>query len=152
MATIKGDKKLQKKFKKLANQIKSNKAPMYKRIGIKLLNEINNNFKTESHEGTPWPFPTLETVLARRGEGDIMLLQDTGLLRASFSPGHTDSRYKVNNDMIRVGTMTEYALTHEEGRDNIPQRKMLPSTKKALGISIKIADGYIDEKIKKAGL
>jgi phage virion morphogenesis protein len=147
LTSIKGDKALQIKFRRLASQIKSNKTPMYKRIGIKLLNEIDKNFKTESHDGKRWQSLSDRTIFARRRgprAGSPQILQDTGTLRRSFD-------FEATNNQVKVGTNIEYAPKHEHGI-GVPQRKMLPSDRKALEISVKIADQYIEDQLKKEGL
>lgn len=147
LTSIKGERELQFKFRRLANQIKSNKTPMYKRIGIKILNAIDENFRTESHDGKRWQSLSDRTVFSRRRgprTGVPKILQDTGTLRRSFA-------MEADNSKVRVGTNIEYAPQHEYGI-GVPQRKMIPSDKKALEISVKIADGYIDEQLKKEGL
>jgi phage virion morphogenesis protein len=147
LSTIKGEKALQFKFRRLANQIKKNKTPMYKRIGIKVLNAIDENFRTESHDGKRWQSLSDLTVFARRrgpGAGSSKILQDTGTLRRSFD-------FDANNSQVRVGTNIEYAQQHEFGL-GVPERKMIPSDKKVLEISVKVADDYIDEQLKKGDL
>lgn len=147
MTTIKGDKALQFKFRRLVNQIKTNKTPMYKRIGIKILNEIDKNFKTESHDGKRWQSLSDRTIFARRRgprAGSPQILQDTGTLRRSFN-------LEANNNLVRIGTNIEYAQQHEHGI-GVPQRRMIPSDKKTLEISIKIADDYTEEQLKKERL
>lgn len=147
MITTKGEKFLKAKFKKLAKQIKSNKTPMFKRIGIEVLNEVSKNFQTESNDGKRWQGLSSDTKKQRRegpGSGNPRILQNTGTLRRSFV-------FDANNNRVKVGTSIEYAPLHEFG-NGVPQRKMLPTNKRALEISIEVADKYIDEKIKQADL
>lgn len=147
LTSIKGERALQFKFRRLANQIKSNKTPMYKRIGIKILNAIDENFRTESHDGKRWQGLSDRTVFSRRRgprAGSPKILQDTGTLRESFT-------MDADNSKVKVGTNVEYAPQHERGL-GVPQRKMIPSDRKALEISVQVADGYIEDQLKKEGL
>ena len=133
------------KFKKIENQFE-NKIPLYKRIGVNLLNEISNTFKEESHEGRAWKPLSIATISIRRkggGRGRPKILQDTGTLKRSFV-------MDANNTRIKIGTPIKYASKHEFGFRQIPQRKMLPSRKKALSLSVSIADKYFEEKLKEA--
>ena len=135
------------RFKKFTDKL-GNKIPMYKRIGVKLLNEISNTFKEEAHEGEKWKSLSEVTIKRRRkgkGTGKPKILQDTGTLKRSFV-------LKVDNIKVIVGTPVEYSYKHEFGEERIPQRKMLPSYKKGLVIAIKVSDDYVKEKIKEVML
>lgn len=134
---------LQARFRKLARRIK-NKRSMFKRIGILLLNAVSENFETESHEGERWEMLSATTV-ARRRLGTSKILQDTGRLRGSFVQ-------EATNREVRVGSPIEYAPIHEEGEGNVPQRKMLPSKKLALSISVDVAGNFIKEGIRDSKL
>lgn len=158
---MKGVKKLRRKFNRLVRKVK-NKRPLYKRIGIKLLNEISRTFETETHEGKRWKALSLATVMKRRkgkGEGRPRILQDTGTLRRSFVREvkrdyvriHIDPAKKTIKEGKIVGTPIEYAPKHEFG-EGVPKRPMLPSEKRALEIAIDVADKYVGENIKKTKL
>lgn len=140
---ISNDRLVQARFRRLASNIK-NKRPMFKRIGVKLLNEISENFDKESHEGQPWDRLSATTV-ARRRLGSDKILQDTGRLRGSFVEEATTTS-------VRVGSPIEYAPTHEDGKGNVPQRKMLPSKTLALSISVDVAGNFIKESIRNSKL
>lgn len=161
---IKGTKKLQRRFNRLARKIR-NKTPLYKRIGIQLLNEISHTFETETHEGRPWKPLKLSTIMARRkgkGKGTPKILQDTGTLRRSFVREvkkdyvkiHIDPGKKTIKDGVVVGTPIEYAPYHEFGgaKGRPPRRPMLPSMNRALQMSVQISDKYIDEQLRRVGL
>ena len=151
--TVIGLNKLQRKFNKFARQLK-NKKPMFKAIGIKLINEINETFESESFEGTPWQRLKLSTIEARRkGRGPELdkILQDSGTLRKSYAPQNSEGRYLVNNDFVRVGTNVEYAASHEFGIGN-PKRQMTPSKKRALEIAVPIANLFVNRSLRKSRL
>ncbi len=121
----------QKKLNRMAKSV-ANRRAMFTQIGIKVINEISNTFKGESHEGKPWkPLSPVTIAMRRSGgiSGTIKILQDTGKLRREFVSKPT------NND-VKIGTPTEYAPKHEFG-ENIPRRQMLPSRERGLKIATK---------------
>lgn len=151
--TLVGLTETQRKFNKAAKQLK-NKKPMFKAIGIKLLNEINRTFETETFEGEPWQRLSEATKKSRRkgrGPDDDKILQDTGKLKSSYSPQNADSRYFVSRNFVRVGTNVEYAASHEFGIDN-PEREMIPTKKRALEIAVPVADFFVKRSLRQARL
>lgn len=151
--TLVGLTKLQRKFNKFAKQLK-NKEPMFKAIGIKLLNEINRTFETETFEGEPWQRLSDATKKSRRkgrGPEEDKILQDTGNLKNSYSPQNGESRWFVSRSFVRVGTNVEYAASHEFGMGN-PERGMIPTKKRALEIAVPIADLFVNRSLRKARL
>lgn len=157
--TVMGFNKLQRKFNQLAKQLR-NKEPMFKGIGIKLLNEINETFEKESFEGSPWERlkqstifarPGISLVEARKGTAEVKILQNTGTLRRSYSPGDSESRYSVSKNFVRVGTNLEYAAIHEFGIGS-PKRQMIPSKKRALEIAIPVANFFVNRSLRSSRL
>jgi len=141
---IRGNTALKRKFQRLARGIK-NRRPLMKRIGVKLLNEVSENFKREGHEGIPWTPLSPFTVARRRGGGGgAKILQDTGKLRKSFTE-------ESNNQRTKVGTIVAYAENHEDGK-GVPERKMLPSQEKTFEVAVAVTECYLKENINKAGL
>lgn len=142
-------KRLQSKFRKLAQGIKQRRA-MMNRIGVQLLNAVSQNFKEQGHEGAAWE-PLKPRTLARRRTGRGVkksrgrILEDTGQLRRSFAA-------EADNDSVRVGSNVIYAPTHEFGRGAIPKRPMLPGMRKGLQLALMITENYIAESINKADL
>ena len=103
---------------------------------------INQNFKTQGKNVGGWaPFKYGGRKLPG-GQIDktAKLLQDTGRLRASFSPFY-------GRNFAGVGTDLNYAVTHEFGlpHKNLPDRRMLPrDTDKSVSTNvIRIYDHYI---------
>jgi len=90
-------------------------------VAVLLDSWVQRNFKTQGGNVGGWvgfkyggrvlPDGTIDT--------SAKLLQDTGLLRASFAPSSNDK-------IARIGTELPYAATHEFGRGAIPARRMLP--------------------------
>ena len=143
---IKGLKETQRRFNALARKLK-NKIPLYKRIGIMVLNEIDKTFRSEEHEGSKWERLSPATIAARRkgrGPGGARILQDTGTLRSSFTSEPSISK-------VKVGTEIEYASPHEFGL-GVPKRQMIPSIKRGFEIAIEVSDKYIKDKLKQAQL
>ena len=139
--------RLQSKFKRLAKNLR-NKQPLFKRIGVKLLNEIDTTFKTEDFEGKRWtPLAPATTLRRRRGPGigSARILQDTGTLRQSFV-------MDVGRTKLTVGTPVDYSETHEEGLGNVPQRRMLPSEKRTLEIAVDTTEKLVKEQIRNVRL
>jgi len=139
---IDGVDKLQRRFQRLSRKIK-NRRILFKRIGVRLLNTVSDNFDKEAHEGKPWRVLSSATIAGRRkgrGAGSTKILQDTGLLRSSFV-------MDANNSRVKVGTPVKYAPTHEFGKGKMPKRKMLPSKERALSIAIEVAENYVKEGI-----
>ena len=120
-----GTKVLQARFKKLAKRT-SNRSTLFKRIGVKVLNEIDKTFKEETHEGEPWTPLQLSTIARRRG-GLARILQDTGTLRRSYG-------FEATPNLVRIGTPIIYAPPHQDGEGNLPERPMIPTKKRGLEI------------------
>lgn len=111
----------QRNLRKLQKQIPNLTVP-HKRIAVFLLKWVLTNFKQEGKPIGGWtPF----ALGGRRTSGGIdttaKLLQDTGLLRNSFSTFH--SRRDAG-----VGSNLSYAEDHNEGdpSSNLPARRMVP--------------------------
>ena len=122
----------------------NNRLVLFKRIGIKLLNEIDKTFREETHEGKAWS-PLSEATRARKGRGgeSSKILQDTGVLRESYVS-------KVGRSQVAVGTPIVYSKPHEEGTERLPQRKMLPSKRRGLEIALDATRGFVKTKVKRA--
>lgn len=133
---IEGIKKLEKDLCKISGKIGDDRRIAFKRVGIQLLNRIDEIFK--SGGDPPWKPLSETTILQRRqgkGSGDARILQDTGTLRESFT-------FEATNKQVKAGTQIGYAARHEYGS---PQRKMLPQKKKALELTIKVFNNFIAE-------
>lgn len=144
---------LQRKFNKLARKIKK-LSPLYKAIGIKLLNQISEYFDKESIEGKPWKRLSVSTIMARRkgkniaSSKGVKILQDTGKLRASFAMSANNSRVIV---FPGGKPGREYAAQHEFGI-GVPRRPFMPPQWRALTIAIEQAERFIEKNLGGAGL
>jgi len=78
---------------------------------------VARNFQAEGIERR-WPQMSPNTRAARRGGGGgARLLQNTGILRASFAPSHSQSASRIDEGamQVSVGTSVQYAPFHEFG-------------------------------------
>jgi len=130
-------KKLQEVIRKVKNPRVANK-----RVSVWLLRWVNENFKSQGGKVGGWkPFKLGGRKIPGGGiDRSAKLLQDTGRLRASFSPFHSRNTAGVGSDL-------NYSLTHELGlpHKNLPSRRMLPldTDRQVTSGIIKIYDHYI---------
>ena len=150
--------KVREKFKELV-KIVEDPSPANKNVSKWLFRWVDDNFKSEGEKVGGWePFKYGGRVVSK-AKGDsqsivgrnylntsAQLLQDTGLLRASFESFHSKKE-------AGIGSWVEYSIMHELGSplNNVPARRMLPSRKdkdvsKAV---IKIYDAYIKKAKRK---
>lgn len=111
-------KALRRAIRKIKNPTQANKA-----VSIWLMRWVNENFKTQGGKVGGWkPFKLGGRPLPGGGiDRSAKLLQDTGRLRASFSPFHS-------RRVAGIGSDLNYSITHELGlpHRNLPSRRMLP--------------------------
>ena len=74
-------------------------------------------------------------------DSSAKLLQDTGTLRHSFIPFASKKNAGIGSDLI-------YSKTHDQGRGNIPQRRILPEKKEILPDIMKIFESHVRLSIK----
>ena len=94
-------------------------------IGLRQLKWIDDNFQQEGKLSVGGWQALKASTLARRRGGQGKILQDTGRLRGSFEVREATSSYVV------VGSVLEYAATHNFGRAGIPARRILPTIQQA---------------------
>ena len=99
-----GDKEVQASLGKLGGSIK-NLTPLHKRFGIAGRKWIAETFKVE---GRPRWRPLSKNTIAARRKGSSKVLQDKGLLRASYD-------YHATRQLVRLGTTKKIALLHQKG-------------------------------------
>jgi len=75
--------------------------------------------------------------------GSAALLQDTGALRLSFLPF-------VRQGSAGIGSDLPYSKAHEEGSNDLPQRRMLPKTAEVQVDVKEILDNFVLLTIRKA--
>lgn len=105
---VKGMARMRAVLNRLAKRATSRR-DLHARWAVLALNWINKNFQSEGGMVGGWAPLRPGTLAARRG-GSGRVLQDTGLLRASFIPRWT-------SEGASVGSAMKTALWHEEGTD-----------------------------------
>lgn len=133
------------KVKKLTSKLLAHLQPetLVKAMGLRLLSDVDKQFRTEgSHFGKKWA-PLKESTIARRRRGSSRILQDSGRLKTSF----IDFGVKINRTQGIIGSMVEYASDHEFGMAdrNLPQRKILPTQAQAKKILIPFLEASIEK-------
>lgn len=87
------------------------KATLSKLCGAAALKQLSDGFRANRNPyGQPW-----DKLKKRQGQ----ILRDTGRLANSFS-------YSAGATGFRFGTDVNYAVYHQYGTDNLPQREMVP--------------------------
>lgn len=98
--------------------------PALKLAGLYMMKSIDENFRAEGRPAK-WKKLARSTIEARRegpGRGRPMVLQDTGVLRASVTaPGGKGKGaglgiWKLSKAQLIIGTRVEYAAKHQEGK------------------------------------
>lgn len=152
-----GVKRLQRKFEKLAGNLR-NRRKLMKQIGIRLMIEADKNFIDQGREGKPWTKLSPATIAGRRtgkGKGPPKILLDTRRLNASITKTENkDNVFAVSNTMVKIGTNVGYAPKQhfgDPGPPKNPARPFLPSKKKALGVAIDATEKEIKRQKKNTG-
>jgi len=101
---IKGDKELQAKLSKVMQGTKD-LTPLHKRLGIAGQKWVAETFQKQ---GRPKWKPLSPNTLAARRSGGGRILQDSGLLRASYI-------FHATRTEATVGSSRKVALFHQEG-------------------------------------
>ena len=136
-----GSKPAKRKLRELMRKMR-NPRPANRQVSIWVLRWINANFKSQGGKVGGWkPFKLGGRKIPGGGiDRSAKLLQDTGRLRASFSPFHSRNTAGVGSDL-------RYSIEHELGlpHRNLPARRMLPlaSDRDVERGVIKIYDAYI---------
>jgi phage gpG-like protein len=127
-------------FKRLARAVKD-RTPANRRASVQLYGWIIRNYDREGGLASGWAPLAPETVKRKAKAGKEKILVWSGRLRNSF-------RGFYDNDAAGAGSDVTYSEFHEEGRDSLPKRKMLPERDVALDIGIQVYDHYIESAIK----
>ena len=135
---LKNYKDVATRINKLRISLGKTDVPM-KAIGLRIHKWILDNFAAEGAlGGKKWAPLATSTVMARRGgklkkaykggkitkgeyvsSAGIKILQDTGLMRASYN-------WRARADEVRIGSPEKKAKWHQEGGKHMPARPMLP--------------------------
>lgn len=115
------DKKLKQALRELHTST-SDLKPILSQIGYALVDEVEQNFESQSFFGSPWK----PSIRAKNQGGKT--LQDTGLLASSIG-------FSVDDDRVVVGTSVEYAPIHQLGGKAGRGRKTIIEPRAFLPIS-----------------
>lgn len=134
-----------RKMRQLQKKIPNLTVP-HKQISIMLDAWVLRNFKNEGRIVGGWPPFKLKGRRKKGGgiDSSAKLLQDTGVLRRSFTPFS-------NRHTAGIGSEIKYAKPHEFGdsKRNLPQRRMLPKEKEIRRQVFEIYENYIEKTIRK---
>lgn len=84
--------------------------------------------KSGNHEGLAKWTPLSEGYSAwkQKNYGDLPILTLTGDLRNSLTEENAEGAIlRITEDNLEIGTEIEYAIYHQEGRGNLPERRPL---------------------------
>lgn len=118
--------------------------PLLESIGLRGLKWINDNFESDGGLVGGWE-PLSEVTIARRRQESNRPLQDTGLLRSSFSFFVDSGRSvtfgsgvggrNIRGQGIAIGTRSRIASTHQFGMGRIPSRPMMMDKTTMVGLA-----------------
>ena len=125
-----------------------------RQVSVKLFQWVERNFKTEGKQLADPAWPPLKAGGRwkklpggkRTFDPSAKVLQDTGLLRQSFSPPYYDSK------MARVaahGEREPVADKHHFGRNGLPQRQLVPRKDQVIGDILRIANAHANKAARK---
>jgi len=124
---VKGTDELARSFRQIQKKVSNHKV-LYKRIGIKILKFVDDNFKAEGKENK-WKELSKLTIQARRKKSS-KILQDTGKLKQSYA-------YQVGGRSVKIGSPLEIAKYHEFGTKGY---QIVPVKKKVLLFGVNPAE------------
>lgn len=140
---IKGLEKAKKNLSEARKKLTRSKVP-YRQSAVFLDRWVQENFKTEGSKVGGWkPFKRGGRFAKRKGlDTAAKLLQDSGLLRASFKPWAT-------NRNAGIGSKLPYSEPHNEGTNGLPQRRMIPLRSEIAKDIRKIFSNYARKELAK---
>jgi phage gpG-like protein len=144
---IRGIDQLERKFFNLSRKVKDRR-PLNLMLGTEAFKWIQRNFQLDGKlagDGRAWTPLKPATIAWKRKRGYRQILRNTGLLRNAWDIVATNKESKV------VSRAT-YASAHDEGTKNIPQRKLIPTSKQFEPIAKKVTVEWMKENIRKARL
>jgi len=138
----------------------ADRATAYRKISIMLDQWVQQNFRSQGGKVGGWKELAPATLRARRrknlrgarrrkGErgagfvarlGRVMILQDTGRLKASLLP-FSDARD------AGIGSQLPYSRAHEEGLSPIPQRRIQPRSREVIAPARRILDEHVRQAL-----
>jgi phage gpG-like protein len=125
-----GSKQVQNKLRQLIKSVR-NTSVVNRKVSVWLLKWVNDNFKSQGRKVSSSGWKKLKAggrwVSAGGGwlkwDPSAKILQDTGVLRASFAIGRFYTRNSAG-----IGSDVSYSKYHQFGvpSRNLPKRRMLP--------------------------
>ena len=124
--TIIGDTKFKKKLTVFSANLANSKVAL-KRVGEMLLDNYQQNFKTEgSTLNSPWKplSASIQIAKIQSGFGSKGILERTGKLKNSIK------MLKLNKYLLEIGSENNYFRYHQSSaaRNKLPRRKMIDIT------------------------
>lgn len=154
--SIRIDPSVERRVKRMAAEFtRAQREIPNRKIASAMHSRVMRNFRNEEGEGAPWAPLAPRTIRWKQKRGYSKILQNTGLLRASFAWSSTPDRASVFAQPIHGAPdkrPPNIALFHQEGGKFLPRRPMLPSRAQALDIAIKVYNLEIEAKRRKVRL
>lgn len=148
-----------------------NPAALLKQIGLRQMKWVDDNFRSDGALAGGWAQLSKNTIAGRR-KGSSKPLQDSGILRASFTAGGKGNIFNIAGNEVTIGSAIPYASYHEEGtgpyeirpirakflrfmtadgprfakvvhHPGIPKRKILPTVSQARDVSIALIEAKV---------
>lgn len=133
---VKGVRQVQQMLRRLAGAVArgGGSTALHARYAIIASQWIDRNFQQQGGLAGGWRALSPNTIAGRR-KGSSVILQDTGLLRASFVPAWDDQK-------AVVGSAQKVALWHEKGTKGSPETPYPIRPKKPGGVlAFPVAEG-----------
>lgn len=123
-----------------AKQALQHAKPAYRRAAVFLDRWVQDNFKSQGGKVGGWkPLKAGGRYIQGVLDNTAKILQDTGVLRASFHVFATDNNAGIGSDI-------PYSKAHQEG-EGVPQRRMLPKPAEVKADLRDILDSYVKSDV-----
>lgn len=139
-------KEIKDKWKVRLDSLKGASVP-FKQSAIYLDRWVQLNFKNQGDSVGGWrPLAAGGRWINKNGkrylDTSAKILIDTSALRHSFTPWATNREAGIKSDL-------PYAIKHEEGRDDVPARRMLPKRREVISEINQIFHNFIRTSMRK---
>jgi len=140
---------LRARFTAAMRKVKNTVIP-FKKISIFLDSWVQRNFKTQGGKVGGWKKLKAGGRYVSKGktrhfDKSAMILNDFGRLKSSFLPFSSKGNAGIGSDL-------PYSKQHNEGKDNVPKRRILPVDKEVLGKATKIINVHIKDSMESSGV
>lgn len=133
-----------------------NDSVVMKQVAVYLDQWVQRNFQSKGGKAGGWaPYKYGGRIVPKRKasgqsmetrryiDGSAVMLQDTGVLRHSFLPF-------IRKGVAGIGSDLPYSQPHEEGTEDLPQRRMLPRNEDVEVDVQHILDNFVKVSIRRA--